>query len=112
MEKIKINSGNVTYDIQTIKKLPDGTLEIVFADTVPKSFGDIEVYTSSDVKYATLPRYSQVVKTDEKTVWLAAVPAETDEIEPEQEPTATLEERVGSMEEKVQAIEQQILSSI
>lgn len=112
MEKIRINSGNVTYDIQRINKLPDGTLEIVFADIVPKEFGDIEVYTSSDVKYADLPGYSQLVRTDGKTVWLAAVPDEPAEDEPDQEPVASLEERMRSTEEKVQAIEQQIFSSI
>lgn len=114
MEKIKINAGSVVYEIMSAQKLPDQTLEIVFTDSVPRDFGDIEIYTASGIRYAVLPGYSKVVKEEGTTVWLATEDTETPEDVDRDtaKEEKSLEERVGNMEERMQNIEQQIYSSI
>lgn len=94
MEFIRINGKNTEYKILNIQTLQDETLQIVFADTVPDMFGDIEVFTGSGTKYADVVGYENVLSNSEGMVLLAKV----DYVPPEEEELApTAEEDLMAM---------------
>ena len=56
MEKIKINNGEVAYEIESIRPVTEHVLQIVFADEMPQEYGDITVYTSGGLPVRKLIR--------------------------------------------------------
>jgi len=84
METIKINGGSIAYPIKDIRMLPNKTLKIVFDDMLPEQFGDIEVFTKSDIRYAVIAGFENVVSIDGNTVILATteVKVSDENIEP------------------------------
>lgn len=85
METVRIKGSNMLYEIRKIQSLQDNTLQIVFDNEVPDEFGDLEVFTKSGTKYATIEAYEKVISIDGKTVILAK--ADYEEPEASTEPT-------------------------
>lgn len=72
MEKIKIGSSETLYEIVSIQPVDTGVLQIEFADAMPTEWeGDIILFTSGDVKAATLTGYDTLLMQEGRTVQLA-----------------------------------------
>ncbi|NBH72956.1 acyl carrier protein [Clostridiaceae bacterium] len=71
METIRINQGGKMYGIKSIRPVGGHVIQVVFADGIPESFGDIQVYTSGGIQCADLPGYSTVYRQDGDTVYLS-----------------------------------------
>ena len=87
MESIKFIGRNELYDILKLQLLPDNTLQIVFDDTPPETFGDFEAFTKSGTKYATITGYEKIISVSEESVILAKADYNLPE-EIESDPTA------------------------
>ncbi len=71
-ESISINNGDSRYEIESIEQEQPNVLKIVFTDTIPKSFGDIEVYTPGGTpEDCNLTGYDTVYQADGQTIYLS-----------------------------------------
>ena len=91
MESITINNGNKHYEIESITPISSHVLEVVFADDIPESYGNIKVYTSGGSLCSDLPGYETVYQNESQTVYLSNdgsvnVPPEAPEKTPAPEP--------------------------
>lgn len=71
MEKISINQEKQLYEIESIRPVSVHVLQIVFVNAVPKTYGDIQVYTTGGYQCANLPGYSTVFRNEGKVVYLS-----------------------------------------
>lgn len=71
MEKIAINKEKKKYEIESIRPISSHVLQIIFADDVPLSYGDISIYTAGDIQCAYLPGYDTIYRDEGKTVYLS-----------------------------------------
>ena len=69
MEHIKINGS--CYEIQSITQPAEHILRIVFADTVPKDWGEIQLYTAGGILATTLAGWTTVYRSDGRTIYLS-----------------------------------------
>ena len=71
-ESISINNSKELYQIESIEQTLPNILKIVFTDSIPKSFGDIEVYTPGGTpEDCNLTGYDTVYQADGQTVYLS-----------------------------------------
>ncbi len=71
-ESISINNGDSRYEIESIEQELPNVLKIVFTDTIPESFGDIEVYTPGGTpEDCNLTGYDTAYLADGQTVYLS-----------------------------------------
>ena len=71
-ESISINNGDSRYEIESIEQYRPNILKIVFIDSIPESFGDIEVYTPGGTpEDCNLTGYDTVYQADGQTVYLS-----------------------------------------
>ena len=71
METITINNGNKHYEIESITPISSHVLEVVFADDIPESYGNIQVYTSGGSQCSNLPGYETVFRDEGQVVYLS-----------------------------------------
>ena len=71
MESITINNQEKHYEIESINPESAHIMKIVFADAVPDSYGDIQVYTSGGSQCSNLPRYETVFRDEGQVVYLS-----------------------------------------
>lgn len=71
MEKITINKGKKMYEIESIRPISSHVMQIVFANDVPGTYGDISIYTSGDIQCAYLPGFGTVYRDEGQTVYLS-----------------------------------------
>ena len=102
MESITINNGNGHYEIGSITPMSPHILEVVFVDDIPKSYGDIQVYTTGGSQCSDLPEYETVYQDKGQTVYLSndgsvyVPPEEPEETQPPEPYTPTPEEMLAS----------------
>ncbi len=71
-ESISINNSEKHYEIESIEQALPNILKIVFTDTIPNQFGDIEVYTPGGTpEDCNLIGYATVYQADGQTVYLS-----------------------------------------
>ena len=71
-ESISINNSEKHYEIESIEQALPNILKIVFTDTIPNQFGDIEVYTPGGTpEDCNLIGYDTVYQADGQTVYLS-----------------------------------------
>ena len=71
-ESISINNSEKHYQIESIEQALPNILKIVFTDTIPNQFGDIEVYTPGGTpEDCNLIGYDTVYQADGQTVYLS-----------------------------------------
>lgn len=71
-ESISINNSKQHYQIESIEQTLPNILKIVFTDTIPNQFGDIEVYTPGGTpEDCNLIGYDTVYQADGQTVYLS-----------------------------------------
>ncbi len=71
-ESISINNSKELYQIESIEQVLPSILKIVFTDTIPNQFGDIEVYTPGGTpEDCNLIGYDTVYQADGQTVYLS-----------------------------------------
>ena len=71
MEKISIDQNEKKFEIESIQKISEHILQIVFADSVPISYGDITVYTAGGIPCSTLNGFSTVYRDEGGTIYLS-----------------------------------------
>ncbi len=71
MEKISINQDEKKFEIESIQKISEHILKIVFADSVPISYGDITVYTAGGIPCSTLNGFSTVYRDEGRIIYLS-----------------------------------------
>lgn len=71
MEKITIGKDEIEYLIKEIVPYNINVIRIIFSDTVPEKYGDINLYTESGVFETTLSGYSTVWRDEGQTVYLS-----------------------------------------
>lgn len=71
MEKIKINNAGLEFEIKSIRPITANVLQIVFANKVPETFGDITIYTAGGIKATTLTGYETIYRDEGQTVYLS-----------------------------------------
>ena len=68
-ESISINNSEKHYEIESIEQALPNILKIVFTDTIPNQFGDIEVYTPGGTpEDCNLIGYDTMYQVDGQTV--------------------------------------------
>lgn len=119
MEKIRIGQSETLYGIESIMPVQSNVIQIVFADAVPASWGDITIYTAGDVEATTLTGYDTIYRDEGQTVYLSNdgsvyVPPEPGEDPLPPEPyVPTLEElRASKLREVSGACEQAIYKGV
>ncbi len=71
-ESISINNSEKHYEIESIEQALPNILKIVFTDTIPNQFGDIEVYTPGGTpEDCNLIGYDTVYQADGQTIYLS-----------------------------------------
>ena len=71
-ESISINNSKEHYEIESIEQTLPNILKIVFTDTIPNQFGDIEVYTPGGTpEDCNLIGYATVYQADGQTIYLS-----------------------------------------
>ncbi len=71
-ESISINNSEKHYEIESIEQALPNILKIVFTDTIPNQFGDIEVYTPGGTpEDCNLIGYATVYQADGQTIYLS-----------------------------------------
>ena len=71
-ESISINNSQQHYQIESIEQTLPNILKIVFTDTIPNQFGNIEVYTPGGTpEDCNLIGYDTVYQVDGQTVYLS-----------------------------------------
>lgn len=119
MEHIKINGSDQCYEIQGITKPAEHILQIVFADAIPKDWGEIQLYTAGGILATTLMGWTTVYRQDDQIIYLSddgsvyAPPADPEPVTPPEpyEPTIT-ELRASKKQEISQECEQAIYSGV
>ncbi len=119
MEHIKINGSEQQYEIQSIMHPAEHILQIVFADTVPEEWGEIQLYTAGGILATTLVGWTTVYRSDGQTIYLSDDGSVyTPSVDPEPvsppepyEPTLT-ELQASKKQEISQACEQAIYSGV
>jgi hypothetical protein len=71
MEKIKIDTNDARFEIESIRPISTNIIEIVFIGGVPEVFGDITVYNGGGIECCTLPGYSTIYRDEGRTVYLS-----------------------------------------
>ena len=71
MEHIKIKGSDQCYEIQSIMHPAEHILQIVFADAVPKDWGEIQLYTAGGILATTLEGWTTVYRSDGQTIYLS-----------------------------------------
>lgn len=71
MEKIKIGTAETIYIIESIRPISANILQIIFADTVPSSWGDIKIYTDGGFEADTLTGYDTVYRSEGQIIYLS-----------------------------------------
>lgn len=83
MEKIKIGSSEMLYEIVSIQPVDIGVIQIVFADAMPQVWGgDITLYTSGDVEATVLTGYDTLLMQEDKTVQLVQSGSSSEPVDP------------------------------
>lgn len=71
-ESISINNSKELYQIESIEQTLPNILKIVFTDTIPNQFGDIEVYTPGGTpEDCNLIGYDTMYLADGQTIYLS-----------------------------------------
>lgn len=70
-ESITINQKEPHYEIESITPVSSHVLQIVFADEIPSTYGDIQIYTSGGSQCSDLPGYDTVYRDESQTVYLS-----------------------------------------
>lgn len=120
MEKIKLSGSDQMYEIQSIIPTAEHVLQIIFADTVPTSWGgDIELYTAGDILATTLTGWTTVYRDEGQTVYLSddgsvyVPPADPEPVTPPEPYEPTLAELQAAKKQEIsQACEQIIYAGI
>lgn len=119
MEKIKIGASDQLYEIISIMPVLPNVLQVVFADAVPMTGGDIIIYTEDGTEASTLTGYDTVYRDEGQTIYLSndgsvyVPPEEPGEILPPEPYIPTLEElRVAKRQEVAAACNQIIYAGI
>ncbi len=120
MEKIKLSGSDQMYEIQSIIPTAEHVLQIIFADTVPMSWGgDIELYTAGDILATTLTGWTTVYRDEGQTVYLSddgsvyVPPADPEPVTPPEPYEPTLAELQAAKKQEIsQACEQIIYAGI
>ena len=119
MEHIKINGSDQCYEIQSITKPAEHILQIVFADAVPKDWGEIQLYTAGGILATTLAGWTTVYRSDGQTIYLSddgsvyTPPADPEPIIPPEPYEPTIAELQASKKQDIsQACEQAIYSGV
>lgn len=119
MEHIKINGSDQCYEIQSITKPAEHILQIVFADAVPKDWGEIQLYTAGGILATTLAGWTTVYRSDGQTIYLSddgsvyTPPADPEPIIPPEPYEPTIAELQASKKQEIsQACEQAIYSGV
>ena len=71
MEKITVGKEVTQYEIESIRSISDHVIKIVFANKVPKKFGDISIYTAGGIQCAHLPGFSTVYRDEGQMFYLS-----------------------------------------
>lgn len=69
MEKIKIQ--DTEYEIIRIMPTAPNVLQIVFADNIPKEWGDITTFTIGGLEAGNISGYHTLYRTDGQTIYLS-----------------------------------------
>lgn len=120
MEKIRIKGSNKLYEIQSIQKIQEHVLRIVFSTAVPSKWDDITIFTAGGIECATLSGWTTVYRDEGQTVYLSddgSVYQEPDpdsgEVLPPEPYVPTLAElQTAKRQEISQACEQLIYSGV
>lgn len=120
MEKIKLSGSDQMYEIQSIIPTAEHVLQIIFADTVPTSWGgDIELYTAGDILATTLTGWTTVYRDEGQTVYLSddgsvyVPPVDPEPVTPPEPYEPTLAELQAAKKQEIsQACEQIIYAGI
>lgn len=119
MEKIKIGASDQLYEIISIMPVLPNVLQVVFADAVPMTGGDIIIYTEDGTEASTLTGYDTVYRDEGQTIYLSndgsvyVPPEEPGEILPPEPYIPTPEElRVAKRQEVAAACNQIIYAGI
>ena len=98
MEKIRIGKEEQLHEIRSIRPESVNIMEIVFASTIPTTYGDIIIYTHDGTEATSLYGYDTVWKQSGNTVWLSndgsvyIPPAPPEPVEPPEPYVPSLEE--------------------
>lgn len=115
MEKIRIGTGEDLYEILSIMPTAPNILQVVFADAIPDSWGDITVYTAGDVEATTITGYDTVYRDDGQTVYLSndgsvyTAPEKPGEVLPPEPYVPSLEELQSAKRREVSAACEQVI---
>ena len=119
MEHIKINGSDQCYEIQGITKPAEHILQIVFADAIPKDWGEIQLYTAGGILATTLEGWTTVYRSDGQTVYLSddgsvyTPPTDPEPVTPLEPYEPTIAELQASKKLEIsQACEQAIYSGV
>ncbi len=119
MEHIKIKGSDQCYEIQSIMHTAEHILQIVFADAVPKDWGEIQLYTAGGILATTLEGWITVYRSDGRTIYLSddgsvyTPPTDPEPVTPSEPYEPTLTELQPSKKQEIsQACEQTIYSGV
>ena len=119
MEHIKIKGSDQYYEIQSIMRPAEHILQIVFADAVPKDWGEIRLYTAGGILATTLEGQTTVYRSDGQTIYLSddgsvyTPPTDPEPVTPPEPYEPTLVELQASKKQEIsQACEQAIYSGV
>lgn len=115
MEKIKIGASEQMYEIVSIMPVFPNVLQVIFADKVPTTWGDITIYTEDGTQATMLPGYNTVYRDERQTMYLSndgsvyVPPEDPGEILPPEPYVPTLEELRRAKKQEVSAACEQII---
>lgn len=119
MEHIKIKGSDQCYEIQSIMHPAEHILQIVFADAVPKDWGEIQLYTAGGILATTLEGWTTVYRSDGQTIYLSddssvyTPPTDPEPVTPPEPYVPTLAELQASKKQEIsQECEQAIYSGV
>lgn len=71
MEKIRIGTDEQLYEIKSIRSMSSNVMQIVFAGSVPITWGNITIYTEDGTEATTLTGYETVYRDEGQAVYLS-----------------------------------------
>ena len=71
MEKIRIGTDEQLYEIKSIRPVSSNVMQIVFAGSVPITWGNITIYTEDGTEATTLTGYETVYRDEGQVVYLS-----------------------------------------
>ena len=71
MDKIRIGTDEQLYEIKSIRPVSSNVMQIVFAGSVPITWGDITIYTEDGTEATTLTGYETVYRDEGQAVYLS-----------------------------------------